>query len=533
VDVNNWLLMGNIGTQPDLDFLGTTDDQPLVIKTASTERIRIDPAGNVGIGIPSPSYPLHLAAGKALRIEGGSSRSDSAAYFSFGGNGAFGIDAFGVPNGRFVVQNSGNVGIGNPSPAYPLHLAVGKALRIEGGSSSSDSAAYFSFGGNGAFSIDAPGVPSGRFVVQNSGNVGIGTATPSNTLHVSGDVTVSPAAGTQSRIVFGAGSQGFSVISSQVVTPTGLHGVPMTNGSALSFSTFPIETALVSGAPPAPVEQLRIDPAGNVGVGTSAPVARLDVRGQGAFQGPLAINNRAATATGLGEPLSDDRAAITFGATDTPSAFYFGAYTSGPINQTSFGLYSYGTKKWIQMWEPSGDVSFVGNVDINIGVGIPPNAYLQVGGVIKALGDVTVSGDVILAGADCAEEFQVVGEQLPDPGTVMVIDKAGALRESRDAYDRKVAGVVSGAGGYKHGLILDKQSSDEPRVAMALMGKVYCKADAQYSAIQLGDLLTTSPTPGHAMKATDPLRTVGSVMGKALQDLESGRGLIPILVTLQ
>jgi hypothetical protein len=84
--------------------------------------------------------------------------------------------------GSLTVDDS--VGIGNPNPAFPLHLAVGKALRIEAGSSSSDSAAYFSFGGNGDFGIDAPGVPSGRFVVQNSGHVGIGATAPGNDLEV-------------------------------------------------------------------------------------------------------------------------------------------------------------------------------------------------------------------------------------------------------------------------------------------------------------------------------------------------------------
>jgi hypothetical protein len=45
--------------------------------------------------------------------------------------------------------------------------------------------------------------------------------------------------------------------------------------------------------------------------------------------------------------------------------------------------------------------------------------------------------------------------------------------------------------------------------------------------------LTTSPTPGHAMKADDASRTFGSVIGKALRPLESGQTLIPILVALQ
>jgi hypothetical protein len=57
--------------------------------------------------------------------------------------------------------------------------------------------------------------------------------------------------------------------------------------------------------------------------------------------------------------------------------------------------------------------------------------------------------------------------------------------------------------------------------------------DAQYSSIDVGDLLTTSPTPGHAMKASDPLRAFGAVIGKALRPLGSGRGLIPILIALR
>jgi hypothetical protein len=51
--------------------------------------------------------------------------------------------------------------------------------------------------------------------------------------------------------------------------------------------------------------------------------------------------------------------------------------------------------------------------------------------------------------------------------------------------------------------------------------------------IEVGDLLTTSPTPGHAMKATDPVRAFGAVIGKALRALGDGQGLIPILVALQ
>jgi hypothetical protein len=68
---------------------------------------------------------------------------------------------------------------------------------------------------------------------------------------------------------------------------------------------------------------------------------------------------------------------------------------------------------------------------------------------------------------------------------------------------------------------------------VALLGKVYCKVDAQYSPIEVGDLLASSPTPGHAMKAADPLKAFGSVIGKALRPLQAGQGLVPVLVALQ
>ena len=150
---------------------------------------------------------------------------------------------------------------------------------------------------------------------------------------------------------------------------------------------------------------------------------------------------------------------------------------------------------------------------------------------VTADGNVVVPGDILLTGADCAEQFDAVGSQLPEPGTVVVIDESGPLRESREPYDKKVAGVVSGAGDCAPALVLDKRMSEEPRVAVALVGKVYCKVDAEYSPIEVGDVLTTSLTPGYAMKASD--QAFGCILGKALRPLKEGRALIPILVALQ
>jgi hypothetical protein len=148
-------------------------------------------------------------------------------------------------------------------------------------------------------------------------------------------------------------------------------------------------------------------------------------------------------------------------------------------------------------------------------------------------GNVKVTGDILLTNADCAEDFDIHAAEQIEPGTVMVLGEEGKLEQSQKAYDKRVAGVVSGAGDYKPGIVLDKQQSSGTRKPIALLGKVYCKVDAQYGAIGVGDLLTTAPTPGYAMKADDPLKAFGAVIGKALRPLAEGQGLIPILIALQ
>ena len=166
--------------------------------------------------------------------------------------------------------------------------------------------------------------------------------------------------------------------------------------------------------------------------------------------------------------------------------------------------------------------------DGNVGIGTNnPQAKLDV------RGNLMVSGDIVLQNADCAEEIDVAAAAMVEPGAVMVLNEEGQLTQSAQAYDKRVAGVVSGAGDFKPALVLDRQSGQTDRAAIALMGKVYCKVDAQYAAIAVGDLLTTSPTPGCAMKATDAQRAFGAILGKALRPLHAGSGLIPVLVTLQ
>jgi hypothetical protein len=158
---------------------------------------------------------------------------------------------------------------------------------------------------------------------------------------------------------------------------------------------------------------------------------------------------------------------------------------------------------------------------------------LEITGDITRVNTITVQTDVVLVNADCAEHFETTDAKPLEPGTVVVIDQCGTVRPSQAAYDKRVAGVVSGAGNYKPAILLDKRPNSAGSAAVALVGKVCCKADARYAAIEVGDLLTTSSTPGHAMKASDQSKAFGAVIGKALGPLESGEGLIPILIALQ
>ena len=157
-------------------------------------------------------------------------------------------------------------------------------------------------------------------------------------------------------------------------------------------------------------------------------------------------------------------------------------------------------------------------------------------GTISIPGVLEVAGDVRLTGADCAEQFPVTSTATPtlEPGTVVVLTAEGRVQQSTEAYDKRVAGVVSGAADCRPGIVLGQQrDSGEERVPIALIGTVYCKIDADLAAVEVGDLLTTSATPGHAMKADDSLKAFGSIVGKALRPLAAGKGLIPILATLQ
>lgn len=132
----------------------------------------------------------------------------------------------------------------------------------------------------------------------------------------------------------------------------------------------------------------------------------------------------------------------------------------------------------------------------------------------------------VTSNKDVAEYMPVNGEW--SPGTVMIIISDGSLQASSRPYDTRVAGIVSTSPGITLGGGVKNKSGEAP---VAVSGRVPCKVDASSGPIHAGDLLTTSRTPGYAMKATRV--ETGTILGKAMGTLESGTGTIPVLVTLQ
>lgn len=169
--------------------------------------------------------------------------------------------------------------------------------------------------------------------------------------------------------------------------------------------------------------------------------------------------------------------------------------------------------------------------------GIAPAAPLDVHGnaIIRGEMDCEVLEIAGEGALDLAEAFKINDEGVL-PGMVVAIDavNVGELRLASLAYDSKVAGIISGAGDLKAGVQLGRNLIEEQgHHPVALTGRVWCYVDASSGAVAPGDLLTTSATPGHAMKAADRMRSQGAILGKAMTALPEGRGLVLVLVTLQ
>jgi hypothetical protein len=288
-------------------------------------------------------------------------------------------------------------------------------------------------------------------------------------------------------------------------------------------------------------EQLRVDTAGKVGIGTQNPPYRLSVVGQ-----PTDYHCAFFVSDPSADPFKNQICLVGSAEHSEARLGFVTTYPDGTLNHTAIikaSVPATGGGDLVFQTRTGDNGQLLECLHItnqgNIGIGTPiPGDRLTVAGSVSVEADVkiggnaTVGGDLFLPGADCAEQFDISGE-IPGPGTVVTIKEGGTLGESQEPYDKKVAGVISGAGEFRHSILLDSRPQKGQRAPVALAGKVYCKVDARDRPIEIGDLLTTSPTPGHAMTAANPGRAFGAIIGKALDRLERGTGLIPILVALR
>lgn len=296
-----------------------------------------------------------------------------------------------------------------------------------------------------------------------------------------------------------------------------------------------------------PQNLLLNSPGGQVAVGTTSPAARLhSVTSTGVEKaifgqnlaggwGVVGDSNNGAPGTGIGVY---GRSTTGNGVRGTYTGLT-GAYTAGVygLNNANDGN-AFGVQgvayTGVGIRGESTEGSGVQGVATTAG-GYGGYFTNTAGGVaLRTSGKAQVSSLEILGGADLVEGFDA-GAHTLEPGTVVVIDEvnSGQVRASRDPYDRKVAGVVSGAGGVQAGIRLGQEGVLDGETPIAMTGRVYVKCSSENGPIAAGDLLTTSSTRGLAMRATDQSRANGAVIGKAMSSLDARTGLVLVLVNLQ
>ncbi len=427
------------------------------------------------------------------------------------------------------------------APGVP---APGQVLAFDGAE-----LAWVDGGGNGTG--NGPWLVSNNIVHYSAGPVGIGTSAPNPgyALGVNGSVQFIPG-GTGGTMQFG--------------TPNFETGMTWANAATRADLRFDGSTvklvAGIAGGPPGNANGIVIDTTGAVGIGLQAPTAGYQL----AVNGALQISNASALGGTLqfGSPNTESGMTITPGnggradlrfdgavfkmvagpAGGPPSNFSGVAVTTGgnvgigttaPATKLDVAGDIYGTRLFLRADPVATTNAAVLVSDAGVTQFVPFNTATG-----KALSilvhDANVRALTIRGGADLAEPFAMSHDGV-EPGTVVVIDEKnpGKLKASTRSYDKKVAGIVSGANGIRPGISMIQEDALEAGENVALSGRVFVKADTSAGSIEPGDLLTTSSIPGRAMKAADHDQAQGAILGKAMTSLNESEGMVLVLVTLQ
>jgi hypothetical protein len=459
----------------------------LVFGTATsgsvTEKMRINSAGNVGIGTPAPATTLHLSGATAPKF----AMSDVGM--------THGVTDFAQSDVFFQVEeayldNTGGARLWGFSGA--AHVTPFRIVGVFGSTAPNDAIpAVWLLAGkrNGttvadvdstttAFQVAGAGTGTVYLNILGSGNVGVGVMNPAHKLAVAGNVNASGLC-----------------LSGDCKTNWSQVGGWATSGTSVHYN------------------------AGNVGVGTTAPAYALHVEGastsgNGFIQGYFKNTNPAIPYGGVGVD-GQSQSHVRFMLGGAPKWQWRVGAGAGVDDLRAFN------------WALNADVLTLTNAG-NVGVGTAaPAAKLHVAGDIK------VDGNINAKYQDVAE--WVPSRQKLSAGTVVVLDpeRPNHVLASTSSYDTAVAGVIS----EKPGLSLGE--AGEGKALVATTGRVKVRVDATRAPIKIGDLIVTSDVEGAAMKSQPfeiggrRIHSPGTIIGKALEPLEKGVGEILVLLSLQ
>jgi hypothetical protein len=385
-----------------------------------------------------------------------------------------------------------------------------------------------------------PGAASAQWVTSgtninntNTGNVGVGTSAPNGKLHIADSLAgFDPILKLEDKIDPGNGATRLTLTnprSTLLIEAFGSSSYGILSNAAGVTALPPASALFIGSGSKMPLymfandsymkPQVTLSPAGNLGINTTAPLARLHVEGSSTY------NTNGVFSAIYAKGTADYPMALMLDGTGTSDSIArLRALNNG---QTKWQL-NFGDDLFFYNWTDTFNVRMALKVNGDVGIGTTaPAAKLHVAGDIKVDGNINA-------------KYQDVAEWVPSTqklkaGTVVVLDpeRPNHVLASNAAYDTAVAGVVS----EKPGLALG--DAGDGKALVATTGRVKVRVDATRAAIRIGDLLVTSEVEGVAMKSEPVavggrrIHAPGTIIGKALEPLAGGKGEILVLLSLQ